>query len=390
MCAYKKKIGKNFSISISDSGRLKITPGIDGLSLSVDKKGAFLDARIPGTGISKRIKLSGAQADGVAKKTKKSESYSAMKKNSGYAGYKPVKPKQISQTELLEAVVSLRINDNGRVEYYKPGGEQVVDESLVRSLRRSKLLKLKEARLRAKWQEENRNKAEQINAADEELLGVAALCPIVASEEYCRATLEELMEARAADDDVESKHWYAGQIEALENVLSGDINYLRDELEYVLEDTALPFETDTEANVSEDACTVSVRVRLPDYDIISKKKAQVSSSGCLKISDKSSAQLNREYNACVFGLAIYLTGLILNLSTKLKNVIVSGYIEGLEENESCLYSVCFTRERFEALDPEKISPQDFFLSFENHCELMKSGRLKAVRPLVTISKEENC
>ena len=91
-----------------------------------------------------------------------------------------------------------------------------------------------------------------------------------------------------------------------------------------------------------------------------------------------------DYVKCVFGMAVFFAGNILNVSPYIEKVCVSGYTQRRNRmgdlEDQYVYSVLFKRESFARIDYQKIDPVDFCMKFKNRCNVSAAGEMKEITP----------
>ncbi len=125
-------------------------------------------------------------------------------------------------------------------------------------------------------------------------------------------------------------------------------------------------------------------VDLPRIEEMKVTKLIKTEAGNLKEKKKTLAELRSEYSTLLFGLAIFITSHVFNVSPAIKKVLLSGYAARTDKdgntNEDYLYSFKFTRDMFEQRDLTRVIPKDFCLSAENRCNMTTTSLFKTIVP----------
>ena len=119
-------------------------------------------------------------------------------------------------------------------------------------------------------------------------------------------------------------------------------------------------------------------IEIPDTEIVRM------SSGSLKEKKKTQTTLKQEYVYLVFGLAIFISANIFNISPSIKNIVFSGYTHRRnkmgEIHDEYVYSIKFTRGIFEKSSLVYVDPKDFCMRFENRCNITSTMLMKKITP----------
>ena len=94
--------------------------------------------------------------------------------------------------------------------------------------------------------------------------------------------------------------------------------------------------------------------------------------------------LKREYVDLVFGLAIFISANIYNISPAIRNIVISGYTQRRDKsgtvNDDYVYSIKFKRDIFENSILANVDPVKFCMRFENRCNMTNTMLLKKIDP----------
>jgi hypothetical protein len=92
-----------------------------------------------------------------------------------------------------------------------------------------------------------------------------------------------------------------------------------------------------------------------------------------------------DYMYCIFGLAVFFSSYIFNISPRIKIIVASGYIQGRnpktgDKKNEYVFSNKFTREEFEAINPRYIDILEFWEKFESRYILSQNYDFKPIEP----------
>lgn len=140
----------------------------------------------------------------------------------------------------------------------------------------------------------------------------------------------------------------------LQRLLDGDSSAIEQEVEWVMEGTSFPLETNIAFEVS--GTEVRLDVDLPEIEHLPTLKSKLLSSGKSKMSEKSQKELREQYARIVHGTAFRLGGVILASVPACRAVVVSGFTQRMNPTtgqiqDDYIYSVRIDREGYGNLDP---------------------------------------
>lgn len=215
-------------------------------------------------------------------------------------------------------------------------------------------------------------------------------------DEFYNKKLAEYEESKKCFEDEEEQKFiqmnkkYAEEAEERRNelrrYLNGDEQYIEKALIAWLETITLTVDFNVEFEYKTSEGLMVLDLDLPQIDEIPKDKAVKLSSGTVKAKPKTQKELKQDYILCVFSLALFMSSNVFNISTAIKNIIVSGFSEHRDDRtgnivKDCLFSVRCPRDEFEVTNIALRDPQQFCLSLENHCNITVSLIMKPVEPL---------
>ena len=170
----------------------------------------------------------------------------------------------------------------------------------------------------------------------------------------------------------------------LSALIRGDESAVSEVFDSWIESCEMPVETDISYDWNQANGTMMLDVDLPRIEELPTTKLVKTDAGNLKEKKKTLAELRGEYSTLLFGLAIFITSHVFNVSPAIKNVLISGYAERSDKDgnprEEYLYSIKFTRDMFEQRDLTRVVPKDFCLSAENKCSMTTTSLFKSIVP----------
>ena len=104
---------------------------------------------------------------------------------------------------------------------------------------------------------------------------------------------------------------------------------------------------------------------------------------------KTQKQAALDYSTCVCGLAFFFSGMFFNVSTKIKQICISGYTQRLNKktnviNNDYVFSVQFDRDTFSRIDYRNINPVEQIQRFPHLLNITASNVMKTINPQDTL------
>lgn len=147
-----------------------------------------------------------------------------------------------------------------------------------------------------------------------------------------------------------------------------DINVL-DSIESWFNGLKLPLECNI--NYDYEDSVVYIDLDLPEIEDLPRK-------------NKSKEELQSDYKNYVFGLSIFISSYIFNISPDIKNIIISGYTQRRDNigeiKNVYLYSIKFDRVLLSNINYRNDDPYKTCMMFENRCILELDNSLKEIKP----------
>ena len=433
-------LGKGARINFSKSGP-SLNVGPRGASLSIGKRGVYANVGIPGTGISKRTRLTGSSSNysdpPQELSPERQHAKAVLKSHAGSDG-------------ALQLEASL--DRNGEICFiFTDTGENVTDKVVIREIK--KLPEVKAAlpalqeRQKEVWAAIQSDSAE----ASREFIEIYKLSPKIVSLESFEDRLEKLKpktyerlpfsQAKPTESDVRQKlysqaeqnvkgifgrrkkieqyvdnHFDAYRAEALVQWDQSRLAFEKEEDEREISQNAIyeaeyeQKKTKYEAALSSDAevicrlieswlsgltipANVSAQLHyrdgrlylnldLPEIEDLPATTTKKLKSGQVKVVNKAQKLLKQEYATCVLGLALFMASSIFNLNANISEIWISGFTqrrnkEGDLDNEY-IYSVKLPREQLRAVSID--DPIAAFDQFESRLKLSSTFALGKIKP----------
>lgn len=180
---------------------------------------------------------------------------------------------------------------------------------------------------------------------------------------------------------------YYEEKRSLELAIKGDERYIEEKTGQWLETTVLPL--DFELAYEYRKSSLLIDIKLPNIEEIPDFRAIKLSKGVFRREDKEKIDLREEYINCVFGLAVFFSSNLFNISPKIKNIVMSGYSNRLSKSQSSkqkqskdeyIYSIKFKREGFLGKNMSEVNPYDFCRSFNHRCKISEEKYMDSIEP----------
>ena len=117
--------------------------------------------------------------------------------------------------------------------------------------------------------------------------------------------------------------------------------------------------------------------------------ARTLKSGKVSVKTKTQKKAALDYSNCVCGLAFFFSGMLFNVSTRIKQIHISGYTQRLNKktnviNDDYVYSVLFDRDTFTHLYYRNITPVEQIQRFPHLLNITASNVMKTINPQDTL------
>lgn len=417
-------IAKGLRLNFSKSG-LSLTGGARGASITMGKRGTYLNSGIPGTGLYDRQKISGSKRNTISpgsqkqsielsvsvgiddsgniyikdsdgspitneqliRTIKKSADYKLAveklvleKKSEIDAKTNPFTdvlkqaPKLLLKEEVQEQLKQLKQEEYLKEEFRTPRPDEISTRQLLYKEAKTKIWSLAFWTLKQKW-----------NAyVEENLQNTLERCVSNWIEE--KTIFEAHEKDKKSKLDVQYHDDYVNRKTELESYLAGDTKYVESKIDEFLHSVELPIEFTLDYEYSQKEGCLLVDLDLPEIDDLPSEKANILSTGKLKIKKKTKQELNEEYVRCVLGLAFVFSASLFNVSTHISKILISGYTQRINKKtgnteDEYVYSIIFEREIFGNLTLENIDAFSAFLNFQHVINRTETNELRTIIPL---------
>lgn len=170
----------------------------------------------------------------------------------------------------------------------------------------------------------------------------------------------------------------------LTDLLSGEDEPVCEAVEMWISSCELPVEINVDYEWRRYEYTMYLDVDLPEIEDLPESETIRLASGNLREKKKTQAKLKEEYLDLVFGLAVFISANIFNVSPAISKIVISGYTQRRNKdgdlNDEYVYSIKFTRDLFETTQLQSTDPRDFCMKFENRCNITSSLLMKKITP----------
>lgn len=169
----------------------------------------------------------------------------------------------------------------------------------------------------------------------------------------------------------------------LNNIISGEKTCVCNDVNAWLEEIESPLEFNIDYEYDE-SHILWIDLDLPEIEDFPNQKAVQMANGNKKLKNKTKQEINRDYKKYVFGLAIFLSSHLFNISPKILKIVVSGYTQRRNKtgdiNDDYVYSIIFEREVLMNIDFVNGDPFENCMKFKNRCNLTTTDILKPIEP----------
>ncbi len=195
-------------------------------------------------------------------------------------------------------------------------------------------------------------------------------------------------ESEILKEEVKNKQYaeaYINRRAKLEGFLNGGEEYISQCIESVLSQMVLPVNFSIDFDYKEDEGRLLIDLDLPEVEDMPTTKVNELASGKISIKNKTTKEISNDYATCVCGLALYFAGLLFNVSTKIKEVEVSGYTQRIDPKDGnikddYIYAVRFDRCNFAEIEYRNIDPTESIRIFPHVMNLSKAFIFKTIDP----------
>lgn len=199
---------------------------------------------------------------------------------------------------------------------------------------------------------------------------------------------KEAFDTEEANNEIAETERYNVEFNAnrqyMQELINGEDQAVSEGVEYWISSCELPVEINVDYEWHQNDHIMYLDVDLPEIEDIPEDEVVRLASGNLKEKKKTQATLKQEYVNLVFGLAIFISANVFNVSPAIHDIVISGYTQRRnkagEVNDEYVYSIKFTRNIFENSVLCNVNPQDFCMRFENRSNVTSSMLMKKIEP----------
>lgn len=377
------KIAKGVKVNVSKSGA-SLSLGGKGKSLNIGKSGVRGSVGLPGTGLSysktlisaKDIKNFGKGKGKDSKDTKAKSKTSAAEQKKQALEEKKLQAQEVVENAAEENAKFLQIHTFAPVVSSKSGFEKE-----MKNLEPEKYDVPKPSREAV---------AEELEKeAEKKITGF--FFKKKKRKEYVKDKLElryatYLDEWTAAKEEVEadSVRECERKKEIMASLLEGDDETICEVFNDWISSCELPVEININYDWDAKNKIMLLDVDLPEIEDLPETTMSVSAKGDVKEKKKTQGDIRDEYAKCVFGVAVFITASVFDISPSIDRVLISGYTQRRDtsgaRNNDYIYSIKFPREVFEGKDVSRKDPENLCLNQVNRCVQNATGLFKAIEP----------
>ena len=198
----------------------------------------------------------------------------------------------------------------------------------------------------------------------------------------------EGFEIAETENEIKENDRYNAEFNAskqyMSDLINGEDAAVNEAVESWISSCELPVEIRVDYEWNQNSNTMYLDVDLPEIEDLPEDEVVRLASGNLKEKKKTQATLKQEYVNLVFGLAIFISANIYNVSPAIHNIVISGYTQRRDKsgtvNDDYVYSIKFTRDIFENSVLCNVNPKDFCMRFENRSNVTSSMLMKKIEP----------
>ena len=184
--------------------------------------------------------------------------------------------------------------------------------------------------------------------------------------------------------DEEYQQEYDKQFAFRQDKIDGKPDIVNSLFEQWIQKIELPVEINIDYEWNLDRNCMMLDVDLPEIEDLNATKLVKTGTTGFKEKKKTQTELREEYSTLVFGLAIFLSANVFNLSPAINSIILSGYTQRRDKNgilkDDYIFSFKFLRTLFEGKDLTNEDPRSFCMKAENRCNLTSTSLFKTIVP----------
>jgi hypothetical protein len=182
---------------------------------------------------------------------------------------------------------------------------------------------------------------------------------------------------------------YLSEKKHLNDYLNGSNQFVENNIDSFLKSMTLPVNFEISYEYYQEMNILKVDLDLPEIEDLPTSKATRLTNGKIKLKEKTQKELKEQYLTCVTGLAFFFGSHFFNMSTNIKNILISAYTQRISKKtgvmvDEYVYSVQFSREKLADVRIENIVPYLAIEDFQHIINYSKTFELATIIPM------ENC
>ena len=337
------KICKGVKVNLSKSG-LSLSLGGKGYTCNLSNRGVRHTLGLPGTGLSYSTS---------------SKDLNPFNKNK----------KEINKVS-SKSSYGFKVSNGGIVNIVDENGNVVTDGPIIKKIKSTDEYKKFVAGLDMQKEEKVDEKVLNSKEENDEFINIVSKSVIVRSKED--------YEEEINDDNLTKE-----EREFLIDKKNGEEEAICDEFDAFIGEIELPIEININYDWYYNLRKMSLDVDMPEIEDLPKSILIKTDSG-IKEKRKTQTELKEEYLRVVFGIALFLSSHVFNLSPSIEEIVISAYTQRRnkigDEIDVYIYSIIFNRKQFEHIDVSKVEPVKFCLDSKSRINISSTGLLKEIVP----------
>lgn len=420
------KIMKGVRVNFSKSG-MSLSAGVRGASINVGSRGTYLNTGIPGTGFFDRHRI----GDSPSSRSSNSHSSNTTTEISITVGIddegnyfikdqkgniitdesllRKIKRSDTYKNKILELSEKFASNKNleteSFVEIYKNSEKVVTEVDIKEQLNNLTPQKYLKREYSGREPDELTIKADIESEAKQNISSIAfwtlkkkraeyfeRVFPVKLQKEIDSYTenkrkFNENEEIIEKEKNQEYLIAYQSQKKYFQDYICGCKEFVESNIDLFLESMTLPVNFEVSYEYDQDNNILKVDLDLPEIEDLPTSKVTTLTSGKVKLKEKAQKEIREQYLICVTGLAFFFGSHLFNISTNIKELLISAYTQRISKktgilNDEYVYSVLFNREKFAKINVENIVPYLTFVDFKHVINYSKTFELATIDPMV--------
>lgn len=419
------RIMKGVRVNFSKSG-MSLSAGVRGASINVGSRGTYLNTGIPGTGLYDRQRIGGSSysnsSSGGSHNTTTEISITVgidddgnyfIKDNNGNiitdeSLLRKIKRTDAYKNKILELSEQFANNKNleteSFVEIYKKSEKVVTEADIKEQLANLKPQIYTKKDYSGREPDKLAIKSDVESEARRNIRSIAFWTLKKKRAEYFERVFpgkmqreidlynenknkfnvnEELIEKEKNQEYLEA---YQSQQIYFQDYINGSKDFVENSIDSFLESMTLPVNFEVSYEYNQDNKILKVDLDLPEIEDLPTSKVTTLSSGKVKLKEKTQKEIKEQYLICVTGLAYFFASHLFNISTNIKELLISAYTQRISKktgllNDEYVYSVLFTRDNFTEINIENIVPYLAIEDFKHIINYSKTFDLATIDPM---------